>query len=94
MATLIRLTGQVETVLPADGKAFSLEELQNYVCGYVELVRCLSPKDNEAEFLLVNEDGRPLRLPENAKASEMTGCVIVGNVLHLTKEEWKHSMDN
>lgn len=39
MAKLIKFTGAVEEVKPADGmNCFALEELQGFVGGYIELV--------------------------------------------------------
>ena len=74
MALILRSDGSEEEVSPASGKTFSLEELQKIVGegtdegrGYIEIVPC---KDRK-HILVLNEEGKLLGLPINARASEL-----------------------
>lgn len=67
-------------VLPANGRAFSLEELQKFVGGYIEHVPGSRP------LAYCNEEGRLKDLPVNAAASEFFSQVLVGDVIQVTKE--------
>jgi Domain of unknown function (DUF3846) len=81
---------KVEIVEPASGKAFSLEELQGFVDGYIELLRL---EDGRCMFL--NEEGKLKHLPPNATANrlahQLTGIAdddyIVGNVVICSPQE-------
>jgi hypothetical protein len=55
----------------------TLEEAQKLIGGYVELIQCKHFQ------LLVDEDGRPKRLPINTDASFMAGRPIVGPAIVL-----------
>ncbi len=81
MAMLINADGTGREVLPKKGKEFSLEELQGFVGGYIELVRYFGGQ------MMVNEDGRPKGLPVNIRASELAGMPIVGPVVIGSKKE-------
>lgn len=96
MAILIKANGEVSEVNPAEGQ-FTLEEMHKYVGGYIEIryphqlmqgrkklngVPCeIGPKTH----MVVNESGKPLRLPLNhiATALYQYGHIdeIVGDVL-------------
>lgn len=78
MATLIKADGTLQVVHPRSGigTTFSLEELQGYVGGWIEMIR---PVENE--IAVVNEEGRILKLPPNPRASLATGYYLVGDVL-------------
>lgn len=52
MAVLYRTTGFQEEVHPADGKAFSLRELQTLVGGYIEVV-----PTTDGRLMVVDEEG-------------------------------------
>ena len=52
-----------EAVAPANGKKFTLKELQKFVGGYIELVPCAD------RVAYCNEEGRLNGLPPNALAS-------------------------
>jgi Domain of unknown function (DUF3846) len=64
MATLLKADGTEQEVTPRWGKKFTLEELQKLVGGYIEPIKLPSG------YMLVNEDGRGKRLPENALATK------------------------
>jgi len=82
MAILIKPDGTETKVTPANGKTFTLKELQKHVGGYVEPIR-LSP----GQIMLVGEDGKAEMLADNHKATALCGMNIVGNALVLTAKE-------
>jgi len=80
-------TGEIDMVFPANGKQFTLPELQGYVGGYIELVPRMDHL-NPPMDMLVNEDGRRMELSYNGAASTLAQQVIVGDALLLKREEW------
>ena len=81
MAKLIKASGEVETIKPKNGTDFSLEELQGYVGGYIEIVQL--HKENTGNIMVVNEEGKINNLPINHIASVLYGLrdTIVGDVV-------------
>lgn len=81
MAVLIKATGDIQEVSPKNGKTYSLEELQGYVAGSIELVYL---KDDE--IAVVNEEGL-WGLPYNSRATVEVrqkgakGVVLFGDVI-------------
>jgi hypothetical protein len=68
MGKIIKTNGEIIDFSPKEKNGeFSLEELQSVVGGYIELVRCLDGKN----FMIINEDGKGLKLPINHKATEI-----------------------
>lgn len=69
-------------VEPADGKCFTLDELQSFVGGYIEMVDIA---DNKT--IILNEEGKVRGMIPNGMATKMAegfidpDDVIVGNVL-------------
>jgi hypothetical protein len=97
MATLYRVTQEEEMtgvcdaieVSPENGTDFSLEELQGFVEGHIEVV-CLK----DGMIMVVNEEGKLNGLPFNTRATlaynRGTGRyddIIVGNALVCKSEE-------
>lgn len=83
MAKIIKSNGQEIEVKPKDGVSFTLEELQEAVEGYIEIIHL-----DQYNVMVVNEEGKLYRLPKNEKASRLAhGEIIVGNVLVCTGEE-------
>lgn len=87
MATLIKTNGEITEVKPKNNKCFSLEELQEFVDGYIEIFWI-----NDKRWV-VNEEGLLDDLPENLMATKMLREVVsyptqvlVGNVL-ITEEK-------
>jgi hypothetical protein len=79
MATIYRANGTTEEVHPKNNRDFSLEELQEIVGGYFELVR---PRRLPTKYMVVNEDGHRLNLSFNKIGSEYYGSAeIVGDIL-------------
>ena len=85
MAQIIRADGSVEEVeMPKkDGLPF----MQQVVGGYIEIVRI-----PDGRLMVLNEEGKLLRLPLNTKATALynnLNDVIVGDVLVGTRKEIK-----
>jgi len=59
----------------------SLEEMQQIVGGYIEPLRV--EHEGHIRTMVVNEEGKLIRLPLNIRASEIAGREIVGNVFIL-----------
>lgn len=87
MATIYRADGRIETVEPANGTDFSLEELQAIVGGRIEICETVFTD----EILVINEEGKLLDLPINRRATGLYkyGKIdpIVGDVLRCLDEE-------
>lgn len=84
-AYLIKTTGEVTEIKPANGKDFSLEELQGYVDGLIE-----ATQTEDGRTLIVNEEGKLNELDLNVTATELYNRpfdVIVGNAILINKEE-------
>ena len=81
-AALHKTGGTTEIVTPANNKHFTLQELQRYVGGYIEVVY-LSKK----LIMVLNEEGKLNKLPINERATTIylkankNDDVIVGDVL-------------
>lgn len=69
-AVLMKVTGEIETVFPRDNKEFSLEELQAYVGGLIEIVPLPEKYGNEMA-VIVNENGKNEGLPTNQNATKL-----------------------
>ena len=67
-----------EDVEPENGTDFTLDELQEFVGGYIEIVHL-----HDGKIMVVNEEGRLLNLPPNWMATDLHGLpeLIVGNAL-------------
>jgi len=84
MGRLIRVDGTEEDYLPANGKEFTLEEMQGVVGGYIEIIGL-----NQGRVMVLNEEGKLEGLLKNTKATEMArpgefifaGDYICGDVL-------------
>lgn len=67
MATyLFRADGTEETLTPANGAHWSLEELQKLVGGYIEVVRT-----KNGRWLVIDEDGKNKNKRPNLAATEL-----------------------
>lgn len=83
MAKLYKTSGKIVEVYPENGKDFSLDELQGFVDGYIEIVWL-----DKERIMVINEDGKLNNLPINKKATEEYNNsykgrdgIIVGNAL-------------
>ena len=74
--------GDFQETQPNNGSTFELEEMQEIVGGYIEIVRL-----NDGRVIIVNEDGLSLNLPVNIEATNIlrrdhsTTQYIVGNAI-------------
>ncbi len=83
MAKLIKANGSEQEVHPANGKTFTLEELQGYVGGYVELLK-VGTKD-----MYLNEEGKfKQAMNINRRATDLAimagitdGDFVVGDIV-------------
>jgi hypothetical protein len=69
---LIKHTGEVVEDYQAD----TLEQMQNAVGGYIQMVYL-----KDYKVMIANEEGLLYNLPHNERASELAGQFIVGDVL-------------
>ena len=76
MAFIINASGDETEVIPKNGTNFELDELQEAIGGYIELVSLASGK-----LLIVDEEGLLKSLPINTKASMLARKPIVGTVI-------------
>ena len=84
MAKIIKTSGVTIEVSPRNGTDFQLDELQEFVGGYIEIVYL----DN-GQMMVVNEEGKLEGLPYNplatmivaSKCKYLSGDIIVGDVL-------------
>jgi len=76
MAKIIRVNGQTEEVEPADGKVFSLKEMQEIVGGWIEIIYL-----RDCRVVVVNEEGRIRGLQHNESASQITVGQVFGNIV-------------
>lgn len=88
---IIRVDGTREWVTPANGKFYSLQELQSFVCGYVELIHL---ENDAGHVLVVNEEGKLWNEPINKDATiiaQVNGVddQIVGEAFYCSKERIK-----
>jgi hypothetical protein len=87
MGILMKSNGEVEEIKPSNGKTFSLQELQGFVQGYIEIVGVGN------KYLILNEEGKLNGLDMNRKATEIfikyygSTDVIVGDVLLADEDE-------
>ena len=64
MAKLYKTNGEIVEVEPENDSDFSLEELQSFVDGYIEIAYL----DNE-RVIVINEEGKIKNLPYNENAT-------------------------
>ena len=78
MAELLKASGTRHEIQPANGRAFTLNELQKYVGGFIEIV---SPAGCINDRLVVNEEGLMMDLAPNTAATCLAGVPIVGDAV-------------
>ena len=89
LSTIIRTDGTRQNVEPKNKKDFQLDELQEIVEGYIEIVPLSS-----TQIMVVNEEGHIHKKPYNHLATltaYLAGIreVIVGNVLVCDSDKVK-----
>ena len=96
MATLLKTDGTKQEVSPKNGKAFTYEELHEFVGGNID-----TPVMPSGKCLVVNDEGKLAHLPKNDLATEVwkgeypieqypmnNDELIVGDALLLSEEEY------
>ena len=87
MATIIKSNDSTENIEPANGKVFTLEELQKAIGGYIKIISINSGEYN-GKFMIVDEEGLLNPNPQlNIEASKIVGYRIVGNVVIIDKDQ-------
>jgi hypothetical protein len=80
MATLYMTDGRTKEVRPSNGVHWTLEELQGFVGGYIELVSTI-----DGRFMVINEEGKLKELELNIPATRLyihgRRDVILGDAL-------------
>ena len=82
MAKIVYPDKDSEDYTPKNGTTFELEEMQEIVGGYIEIIRL-----NDGRIIIVNEEGLNLNLPVNIEATNIlrrdhsTTQYIVGNAI-------------
>ena len=84
----ISTDGKIELVKPKDNKYFSLEEMQSFVGGLIEIIYIYEPVEM---IMVLNEEGKLEDLPVNPIATGIAlngiSDIIVGNVLMCKMNE-------
>jgi hypothetical protein len=93
-AAIIKSDGTITEAKPADGKHFTLKEMQSIVGGYIEVITFTNKFRRPphlsipTKLMICNEEGKLNNLPVNKKMSEIWkdyfgiySDIIVGNVL-------------
>ena len=82
-AKLYTTDGEVIDKIPANGKYFTLEELQNFVGGYIEVIRL-----NSQSIMVLDEEGKFKQKPYNLNANKifteifnLSNDYLVGDIL-------------
>lgn len=75
--------GDVTPFPPANGKTFTLKELQAAVGGYIEVYPMPAKRGQPKRIVVMDEEGRLKGLPKNALVSQAFGldALIVGTVI-------------
>jgi len=90
MAYIIKTTGEVIETKPKNGTDFSLEELNEVVGGYIEVISL-----HDGRLIVCDEEGKLKGKDRNHKATEffrltlLTTDFLVGDVLVCNEEEIK-----
>lgn len=89
LSTVIKADGTRHNITPRNGSDFQLDELQEIVGGFIEIVRL-----SKSQCMVVNEEGKIIGKPYNhlaTLAAYMSGIrdVIVGDVLVCDNDKIK-----
>lgn len=92
MAFLIKADGTITEVHPLPGRVFALQQLQEWVGGYIEVV-----VTHTGDLMVINEEGKLMGLPYNAIATERYQYgkhdPVVGDVLICKLDELNEPED-
>ena len=86
MAQLIKVNGETIDVTPTNNTNFTLEELQKYVGGIIQIIGTKSKK-----LMIINEEGKLFNLKKNNKATKLyeygSEDMVVGDVLIIDENQ-------
>jgi len=82
---VISATNNTLEYIKITGKEVELEQLQNLVEGYIELV----PLKHKYLLFIVNEEGLLYDMPYNKLANKILGIDVVGNLIICPKKLFK-----
>lgn len=89
MAKLFKTDGTTIEVHPKNGTDYTLDELQQMLGGYIEIV----PAYKDGYILVVDEDGEAKGLPRNGRATDLADInlwdYIKGDALYCKTDEIK-----
>lgn len=89
MGQILKTDGTTVKVSPKNGKDYTLEEMQEIVGGYIEIVPCV----DSTKILVINEEGKLENLPINVEATRIADIsiwdCIVGDALLCESDEVK-----
>lgn len=91
MAKIIKANGDVVTTKPKNGKDFQLQELQEIIGGYIEIINL----DATNRLMVMDEEGKLKSKPYNDMATTIMRNetllldVVVGDVLVCSKNQIK-----
>lgn len=89
MNKLIFHDGTILSITPNKGNKFTLEELQKYVGGYIQIIYL-----QHNYIMIINEEGKLKSLPKNEEATKLANFhsdfddYIVGNVVICKSEQF------
>ena len=81
IAKLLKPNGEVVPVQPKNGTDFQIDELNELVEGYIEIIR---PPSQQGAIMVINEEGKLKGLPFNLLATmtyQVPNDYVVGNAL-------------
>lgn len=81
IATLVKSDNTQSYVAPKDTKDFTLEEIQAFCGGFVEMIYT-----EDGREVWMNEEGRIKGLPENKYISDLLKTSVVGDCLVVIRE--------
>lgn len=87
MGDLFRPDGNIINTLPANKRAFTMDELQAAVGGYVEIVGTSYSDANQKLIAIGDEDAKLVRKPANHYAGLIVGKSLAGDILFITEDE-------
>lgn len=87
---IVKPDGSKHVITPKNGKMFELEELQELVSGYIQVIRL-----TDSQCMVINENGKLYGFEHNAEASVIahsykaifTDDFIVGDAVIINNEQ-------
>lgn len=87
MGKILKTDGSTVEVSPKNGTDYTLEEMQEIVGGYIEIIPCIDRR----KILVINEEGKLNDLPVNFEATKLADInfwdCIVGDALLCNSDE-------